>query len=73
MDAVLLYTPLALLGGRPTMASHLTFLPTEDYTSTSLWLSPAVLFAQWLFRCAPLHLPGSTKGTLKMKSPWVRS
>ena len=56
MDALLLYLPLALMGQQPSMPSYLTFITSESYFATLVWLAPVFLLCQWLLLSAILHL-----------------
>jgi len=55
-DSLLLYLPLYLLGRQPPTPSFLTFIPTESYYGTLIWLTPIVFSAQWLIGGALMHV-----------------
>ncbi len=55
LDSALLYLPLFLLGRVPPTPSYVSFLGTERYYLTLVWLSPLVLTSVWLFGGAFIH------------------
>jgi hypothetical protein len=55
-DSLLLYLPLAILRRQPTTPSVLSFLSTEKYYWTSIFLVPFYLILLWLFLSALVHL-----------------
>jgi hypothetical protein len=56
LDSLFLYLPLALLGRQPSTPSYLSFLSTEKYYTTLVFLMPVFLIAQWLFLSAAIHV-----------------
>lgn len=54
-DALLLYLPLALMGWQPSTPSYLTFINTERYYATLIWLAPIFLLCQWFLLSAIVH------------------
>lgn len=55
LDSFLLYLPISLTGRVPPTPSNLSFLPTETYYSTLIWLGPIVLMAELLMVAAFIH------------------
>jgi hypothetical protein len=56
LDSLLLYLPLSLLGRTPPTPSNLTAVPTETYFGALVWMTPLVLFAQWLLGGGMMHM-----------------
>jgi hypothetical protein len=56
LDSLLLYLPVALMGGVPPTPSNLSFLPTEQYYWHLIWIAPLVLGAVWLVSSAFTHV-----------------
>jgi hypothetical protein len=56
LDSLLVYLPVTLMGRIPPTPSNLSFVSTEHYYRTLLWLTPIVLGAQWLLASAVVHL-----------------
>jgi hypothetical protein len=56
LDSLLLYLPLSLMGLIPPTPSHLSFLPTEHYYASLVWLGPIVLIAEMLMQAAVIHI-----------------
>ncbi len=56
MISLLLYLPLAVFGRRPPTPSYLTFIPTETYYATLIWLTPLVFMTEWLLSAAIIHV-----------------
>lgn len=55
-NSLLLYLPLAIMGKEPTSPSWLTFLPTADYYTVSVFFVPLFFYFTWLFLSAFIHL-----------------
>jgi hypothetical protein len=55
-DSVLLYLPVTLIGRVPPTPSYLSFLPTEKYYASLVWLGPIVLLAEILFAAVVVHV-----------------
>lgn len=55
-DSILLYLPLAILGRQPSVPSSLSFLATENYYWTSVFLMPIYLIFLWLLLAGITHL-----------------
>ena len=56
MDSLLLYLPLFLRGRAPPTPSYVSFIPTDTYYGTLVWLAPVVLLAQWLLGGSEMHV-----------------
>lgn len=56
LDSLLVFLPVALLGRHPSTPSFLTFLPTETYYFSLVWLTPLFFLFQWLFGASVFHL-----------------
>lgn len=56
MVSLLLYLPLVILGRQPPTPSYLTFIPTEGYYTTLVWLTPLVFMTEWLLAAAVIHV-----------------
>lgn len=56
LDSLLIYLPLSLMRRIPPMPSFITFLPTESYFATEMFLAPFVFLVYWLFSGALLHV-----------------
>lgn len=56
LDSFLLYLPLSLMGWVPPTPSNITFLPTEGYYSTLIWLTPLVLITVLLVQASLIHV-----------------
>ena len=56
MDSFLLYLPLFLMGRTPPTPSYVSFIPTDTYYGTLVWLAPVVLLAQWLLGGSVMHV-----------------
>jgi hypothetical protein len=56
LDSLLLYLPISLMGRVPPTPSFLSFLPTETYFATLIWMSPVVLLAELLLQAVVLHV-----------------
>ena len=54
--SLLMYLPLSLQGSSPPTPSYLSALPTERYYTALIWLTPLVLFAEWLLAGALAHV-----------------
>ena len=56
MDSLLIYLPAALMGRHPPTPSYVTFLPTENYFTTLIWLTPVIFIIQWLLGAGVMHV-----------------
>lgn len=56
MDSLLLYLPLSLMGRIPPTPSYVSFIATETYYGTLIWLAPIVFTAQWLVGGSVMHV-----------------
>jgi len=56
MDGVLLYLPIAILGRTPPTPSYLSWIATESYYQTLVWLTPLLFIIQWLLGGAIMHV-----------------
>lgn len=56
LDSLLLYLPIALMGRIPPTPSNLSFIPTDQYYWSLIWLSPLVLGTEWLLGSAFTHV-----------------
>jgi hypothetical protein len=56
MVSLLLYLPLAIMGRQPPTPSYLTFIPTENYYTTLIWLTPLVFMTEWLLGASVIHV-----------------
>jgi hypothetical protein len=56
IDSLLLYLPVALLGRQPPTPSYLTFIPSDQYYITLIWLTPLVFMAEWLLGAVVIHV-----------------
>ena len=56
LDSLLLYLPLSMMGRVPSTPSYLTFLPTEKYYQSLVFLAPAFLLGQWLLLGVVTHV-----------------
>ncbi len=56
MDSLLTYLPVYLLGKIPATPSNISFIPTESYYGTLVFLAPIVLLGIWLFSSSVTHL-----------------
>jgi len=54
--SLLLYLPLACLGRVPPTPSFLSFLSSETYYATLIFLTPLVFFLEWLLGGSVIHL-----------------
>ena len=56
IDSLLLYLPVALLRRQPPTPSYLTFIPSDQYYITLIWLTPLVFMAEWLLGAVVIHV-----------------
>jgi len=56
MVSLLLYLPVALLKRQPQTPSYLTFIPTDQYYTALIWLTPLVFMAEWLLGAVVVHV-----------------
>jgi hypothetical protein len=56
MASLLLYLPVALLRRQPPTPSYLTFIPTDQYYTALIWLTPLVFMAEWLLGAVVAHV-----------------
>jgi hypothetical protein len=56
MDSLLVYLPLALMRRVPPAPSFLSFIPTEQYYTALIFLSPLVLMTEMLLQVAFVHV-----------------
>ncbi len=54
--SLLLYLPLSCLDRVPPIPSYLTFLSTENYYTTLIFLTPIVFILEWLLGGSVIHL-----------------
>jgi hypothetical protein len=56
LDSIFLYLPVSLMGRVPPTPSYLSFLPTEKYYASLVWLGPFVLLAEILVAAVVVHV-----------------
>ncbi len=56
MDSLFTYLPVYLLGRIPPTPSNLSFIPTENYYGSLIFLAPIVLITIWLTSSSLIHL-----------------
>jgi hypothetical protein len=56
MVSLLLYLPLAIMGRQPPTSSFLTFIPTVNYYTALIWLTPLVFMTEWLLGASVIHV-----------------